>query len=134
VRLTSDGEARYGYATDNEGWRRSERPAVTWSPDSRRLFTFRLDERGAGMMHLLETAEGRPQLHSWTYALPGDTIVPMHEWVVIDVETPRVVRLQAPRDHQRTSSCCGRLRGDAIGDTEWSPDGRRIAYASVSRD
>lgn len=134
VRLTTDGAERHGYATDNEGWRRSERPALTWSPDGSRLLTFRLDERGAGEMHLLEMATGRPVLHSWTYALPGDSIVPMQEWVVIDVAAGTVVPLQAPADHQRSSSCCGRLRGDAIADTEWSPDGRHVAYVSVSRD
>jgi dipeptidyl aminopeptidase/acylaminoacyl peptidase len=134
IQLTHDGVERYGYATDNEGWRRSERPAVTWSRDGRRLLTYRLDERGVEDMHLLEMRVGRPALHSWPYALPGDTVVPMQEWVAIDVASRRVVPLQAPRDHQRTSSCCGRLRGDAIGDTEWSPDGRHVAYVSVSRD
>jgi dipeptidyl-peptidase 4 len=134
VRLTHDGEARYGYATDNEGWRRSERPAVTWSPDGTRLLTYRLDERGVGDMHLLEMAVGRPRLHSWAYAVPGDSIVPLHEWLVIDVESRSATRLRSPADHQRTSSCCGRLRGDAIGDTEWSPDGRHVAWVSVSRD
>jgi dipeptidyl-peptidase 4 len=134
TRLTTDGVERYGYATDNEGWRRSERPAVTWSPDGNRLLTYRVDERGVGDMHLLEMAVGRPRLHSWPYALPGDTIVPLHEWLVVDVAGRRVAPLQAPADQQRTSSCCGRLRGDAIGDTEWSRDGRYVAYASVSRD
>jgi dipeptidyl-peptidase 4 len=134
TRLTTDGAPRFGYATDNEGWRASERPALAWSPDGRRIFTHRLDERGVGEMHLLETREGRPQLHSWPYALPGDTVVPMYHRVVIDVDAARVVPLRAEPDHQRTSSCCGMLRGDALGDVEWSPDGQRVAYASVSRD
>jgi dipeptidyl-peptidase 4 len=134
IRLTSDGVARYGYATDNEGWRRSERPALTWSRDGTKLLTYRLDERGVGEMHLLETTSTRPLLHSWPYALPGDTAVPLQEWLVVDVTGRRTIPLRAARDHQRTSSCCGRLRGDAIGDTEWSQDGRTVAYASVSRD
>jgi dipeptidyl-peptidase 4 len=134
IRLTTDGAPGYGYATDNEGWRRSERPALTWSADGSRLLTYRLDERGVGAMHLLETAVGRPVLHSWPYALPGDTIVPLHEWLIIDVAAQTVTPVRAPADHQRTSSCCGRLRGDAIGDTEWSADGRYVAHASVSRD
>jgi dipeptidyl-peptidase 4 len=37
-------------------------------------------------------------------------------------------------DHQRTSSCCGRLRGDAIGDTEWSAGRPARGVCSVSRD
>jgi dipeptidyl-peptidase 4 len=132
--LTNDGVERYGYATDNEGWRRSERPAVRWSPDSRRVATYRLDERGVGEMHLWEMAEGRPVLHSWPYALPGDTVVPLYERIIIDVAEGTVVRLQSPRDHQRTSSCCGMMRGDAWGDAEWSEDGRWHAFTSVSRD
>jgi dipeptidyl-peptidase 4 len=44
------------------------------------------------------------------------------------------VRLQSEPDHQRTSSCCGMTRGDAMGDVEWSPDGRSVVFASVSRD
>jgi dipeptidyl-peptidase 4 len=132
--LTTDGVARYGYATDNEGWRRSDRPAVRWSPDGRRLLTYRLDERGVRELHLLETAEPSPRLHSWPYALPGDTAVPLYERVILDVTESRLVRLQTPPDHQRTSSCCGMMRGDAWGDAEWSPDGRAVAFTSVSRD
>lgn len=133
-RLTHDGEERYGYGTDNEGWRRSERPAVRWSPDGSRVATYRLDERGVGEMYLWETVEGRPRLHAWPYALPGDTAVPRYERIVIDVGDGRVVRLPGPPDHQRTSSCCGMMRGDAWGDAEWSADGRFLAFTSVSRD
>jgi dipeptidyl-peptidase 4 len=132
--VTTDGVARYGYATDNEGWRESTRPAVRWSPDGRRVLTYRLDERDVRLMHLLETAEPAPVLHSWPYALPGDTAVPLYERVVIDVAAGTVVPLDVQRDHQRMSSCCGMLRGDAWGDAEWSADGRHIAFTSVSRD
>jgi len=77
TQLTTDGEERYGYATDSQGWRQSDQPILLWSPDSRKIATYRLDERGVGEMHLLRTAEPRPELQSWPYALPGDTIVPM---------------------------------------------------------
>jgi dipeptidyl-peptidase 4 len=132
--LTTDGAPHYGYATDSEGWRRSERPAVAWSPDSRFLFTHRLDERGVGDMVLWRTQEGRPELVSYRYALPGDSLVPMYEWLVIDAASGAAVPLQVEPDHQRTSSCCGMLRGDAIGDVEWSHDASRVAFVSTSRD
>src|SRR5262249_19809471 len=32
--LTTDGVKDYGYATDNAGWTHSDRPIVSWSPDS----------------------------------------------------------------------------------------------------
>ncbi|MFW6010567.1 MAG: DPP IV N-terminal domain-containing protein, partial [Gemmatimonadota bacterium] len=134
IRLTRDGVERYGYATDSQGWTRSERSILLWAPDSRRIATFRLDERGVGEMHLLRTAEPRPELESWPYALPGDSVVPMLERVVVDVEAGEVVELDTPPDHQRTSSCCRLTRGPDWADVEWSPDGERLAFVSVSRD
>jgi dipeptidyl-peptidase 4 len=134
IRLTDDGQERYGYATDSQGWRRSEAPILLWSPDSRRIATYRLDERGVGEMHLLRTAEPRPEHEAWPYALPGDSVVPMLERVVIHVEEGRVVPLDTPPDHQRTSSCCGLARGQAWADVEWSAAGDRLAFVSVSRD
>lgn len=133
-RLTMDGEEHYGYAVNNQGWSRSPAPVLAWSPDSRKIFTYKLDERGVRDMYLLETAEPAPILHAWKYALPGDTVVPMLERVVIHVDDARVVRLQAEPDHQRTSSCCGLTRGPVMADVEWSPDSRHVAYVSTSRD
>lgn len=135
--LTEDGRERFGYATDSQGWRRTEMPVLLWSPDSRSIATYRLDERQVPDMHLLRTAEPRPELESWPYALPGDSIVPLHERVVVHLDNPggaEVVRLRTPADHQRTSSCCGLTRGEAWADVEWSDDAERLAFVSTSRD
>jgi dipeptidyl-peptidase 4 len=132
--LTEDGTDRYGYATDSQGWRQSNQPILLWSPDSRSLATFRLDEREVEEIHLLRTAEPRPQLVSWPYALPSDSIVPMVERVVVHLDGPRVVALETEPDHQRASSCCGMARGDVWADVAWSEDGRTLAFVSVSRD
>jgi hypothetical protein len=35
TRLTMDGVEDFGYATNNAGWTRSDRPVLKWSPDSR---------------------------------------------------------------------------------------------------
>ncbi|TVP44614.1 MAG: hypothetical protein EA350_11395, partial [Gemmatimonadales bacterium] len=135
--LTSDGVERHGYATDSQGWRQSDQPILLWSPDSRMIATFRLDEREVGEMHLLRTAEPRPELHSWPYALPSDSIVPMVERVVVHLDGgtgARVVTLDTPADHQRSSSCCGMARGQVWADVEWSEDAGTLAFVSVSRD
>lgn len=134
IRLTTDGEERHGYAADSQGWRRTDTPVLLWSPDSRRIATYRLDERRVESMHLLETAHPRPILHSWPYAVPGDEHLPMHERVVVDVDERTVVFLDTPPDHQRTSSCCGLMRDDRWADVEWSGDGERLAFVSTSRD
>ncbi len=132
--LTTDGEDRYGYAADSQGWRRTNQAILLWSPDSRRIATYRLDERDVEDMYLLRTAEPRAELEAWPYALVGDSIVPMLERVVLHVEDRRVVELDTPPDHQRTSSCCGLARGQQWADVEWSDDGERLAFVSVSRD
>jgi dipeptidyl-peptidase 4 len=134
VRLTTDAEERHGYAADSQGWRRTASPVLLWSPDSRRIATYRLDEREVPEIHLLETAEPRPIHHAWPYAVPGDTIVPMLERVVVDVEARTVTRLDTPPDHQRTSSCCGLTRGPYWADVAWSRDGSRLAFVSTARD
>lgn len=134
LQLTHDGEQYYGYATNSQGWTFSETPILAWSDNSRFLTTYRLDERGVGLMHILRTAEDRPQLTTWPYALPGDTIVPMHHRLVIDLESHQKVWLETPPDHQRTSNCCGLTRGSQWADNQFSEDGSMLAFVSTSRD
>ena len=134
IRLTHDGEQFRGYATNSQGWTRSDTPIVAWSDDGKFISTYRLDERNVPLMHILRTAEPRPELQSWPYAVPGDTIVPMNHRLVIDVEQNSVVWLDAQPDHQRTSNCCGLTRGTQWADNQFSPDNRYLAYVSTSRD
>ncbi len=134
VQLTQDGVEYYGYATNSQGWSRSPAPIVAWSPDSRKISTYRLDERGVPLMYLLETAEPRVKLHAWPYALPGDTIVPMHQRLVIDVAEKSLTWLDTPADHQRASNCCGLVRGTSWVDNEFNSDASKLAFVSTSRD
>ena len=132
--LTEGGEHRYGFGTNSQGWFRSDRPVLHWSPDSRKIATYRLEEREVSEMHLLETSQDRPMLDSWPYALPGDTLVPMHERVVLDVASRSKIWLDAEPSHQRTSNCCGLERDGQWADITWSEDASRMAYVTTSRD
>ena len=136
MQLTTDGFQHYGYGINNQGWSRSDTPIVKWSPDSDKLATFRLDERGVEMMTLWRTQVGRPEADIWPYALPGDSIVPMLERVVIELDSdePNLVPLDAAPSHQRLSNCCGLIRNGEWGDNEWSEDGSTLAFVSTSRD
>lgn len=134
IQLTTDGEERYGYGTDNHGWRRSERPVLKWSPDSKKISTFRQDEREVGLMTLWRTETGRPVADIWPYALPGDSIVPMLERVIIDVESREVTFLDMEADHHRSSNCCGLIRENFWTDNEWSSDSSLLGFVSTSRD
>lgn len=134
IQLTEDGSEYYGYATNSQGWTRSESPVLAWSPDSKKIATFKQDERGVEKMPLIQTQTGRPGLEYWPYALPGDSVVPMLERVVIDVKQQEVVWLDVEPSHQRTSNCCGLIRGENWTDVEWSSDGDHLAFVSTSRD
>ena len=134
IQLTTDGEHHYGYATDNHGWRRSDRPLMKWSADSKKISTFRQDEREVGTMTLWRTVEGRPEADIWPYALPGDSIVPMLERVIIDVEDQATTFLDIEPDHHRSSNCCGLIRDGVWVDNEWSSDSGKLAFVSTSRD
>ena len=133
--LTTDGVKDFGYATDNAGWIRSDRAIVLWSPDSRRIATFQQDDRPVGEMYLVSVAVGHPRLDAWKYPLPGDSVVAMIHRVIIDVDAPRVVRLQMPPDVHRSTVCDHIVcEGTRLADAQWSPDGMRLAFVSSSRD
>lgn len=134
LQLTKSGKKSYGYATHNDGWRHTDKPVVSWSPDSKKLATYKLDERGVREAVLWETSEGHSVEHSWPLALPGDSSVPMMERLVIDIQSKKVMSLKDSKDHQRYSNCCGSLRGDRWADVRWSKNGDELAYVSVSRD
>ena len=137
TRLTEDGEPDFGYATNNAGWVRSDRPVLAWAPDSRHIATFRHDGRGVGMMYLVDTKVGHPELDAWRYPLPGDSLIFRIERVVIDVEAPageRVVRLGMPADQHRSTVCDHVYCGGTFADVEWKDDSSGFAFVSSSRD
>ncbi|MEP6690845.1 MAG: DPP IV N-terminal domain-containing protein [Gemmatimonadaceae bacterium] len=139
TRLTADGVKDFGYATDNAGWIHGDDAVLIWSPDSKKIATFQQDERGVGMMYLVRTEIGHPELEAWHYPLPGDSVITMIQRVIIDVDAaggPKVVRLQMPPDQHR-STLCDHVVCRGAGewaDVEWYPDGSHLAFVSTSRD
>jgi dienelactone hydrolase/Tol biopolymer transport system component len=134
TRLTVDGVEEFGYATDNAGWTRSDRPVLAWSPDSRMIATFQHDQRGVGEMYLVSTNVGHPRLEAWKYPLPEDSVIFRIHRVVIHLDGPRVVRLQLPPDQHRSTTCDHIACGGTFADVEWSADSRTLAFVSSSRD
>ncbi len=136
TQLTTDGLPNFGYATDNAGWRHSANPIVVWSPDSKKIATFRLDLRKVGRMAVVGAAVGHAQIEMWRYPLAGDAEVAMLERVIVDVDGAKVVRLKTPPDFHRSTLCddLGCADGHGWDDVQWSRDSARLAYVSVSRD
>ena len=132
--LTTDGVKDFGYATDNAGWIRSDRPVVLWSPDSKKMATFQQDERGVGEMYLVNTTAGHPTLQAWKYPLPGDKVITTIQRVIVEVEGPKVIRLQMPADEHRSTICDDVKCGGEWVDVQWKPDGSEVAFVSSSRN
>lgn len=135
TQLTTDGVKDYGYATDNAGWTKSDRPILLWSPDSKKIATFQQDQRGTGDMYLVNTSVGHPKLEAWKYPLPGDDVVTTIRRVVIDVETGKTTALSIAPDQHRSTLCDDiACRGGEWADVQWSPDAAKLAFISTSRD
>ena len=134
TQLTTDGAKDYGYATDNAGWTHSDQPVLRWSPDSRKIATFRQDQRRVGDMYLVTTNVGHPTLKTWKYPLPGDSAIATIERVILEVPTPRVVRLQVTPDPHRGSLSDDISSSGTFDDVDWSADGHELAFVSTSRD
>ncbi|MDX1942222.1 MAG: DPP IV N-terminal domain-containing protein, partial [Saprospiraceae bacterium] len=134
TQLTTDGIENFGYATDNAGWKKSDRPIVLWSPDSRKIATFQQDQRHVSDMFLVSTNVGTPKLEAWKYPLPEDKdIIRIHR-VIIEVDAPKIIRLNLPPDPRRGTLCDDIACSGSFDDNVWSPDGSTLAFVSSSRD
>lgn len=134
TQLTTDGIKDFGYATDNAGWRKSDRPVLAWSPDSTKIATFQLDQRHVSDMYLVSTNVGAPKLSAWKYPLPTDKEVQKIHRVIIDVAAPKVTRVQVAADDHRSTLCDDITCNGDFTDVEWSKDSSKLAFVSTTRD
>lgn len=132
--LTTDGIKDFGYATDNAGWKGSDAPILRWSPDSKKIASFKQDQRNVGDMYLVTSNVGHPSLRSWKYPLPGDKDIPMITRVVINVDEPKLVFLNVTPDPHRASLSDDISSSGTFDDVDWNPDGSQLAFVSTSRD
>ncbi|HEY5966638.1 MAG TPA: DPP IV N-terminal domain-containing protein, partial [Chitinophagaceae bacterium] len=132
--LTFDGIKDFGYATDNAGWTNSDGAIVRWSPDSKKIATFKQDQRNVGDMYLASTNVGHPTLRAWKYPLPGDKDIPMIHRCVINVEDAKIIMFNIPPDPHRASLSDDISSSGTFDDIDWNPDGTEVAFLSTSRD
>ena len=133
TQLTVDGVKDFGYATDNAGWVHSDRAILVWSPDSKKIATFQQDQRAASDMYLVTTNVGAPKLEQWKYPLPGEPIATIQR-VVIEIDVPKIVRLQMPPDSHRSTLCDDISCEGGWEDVQWSADSKTLGFVSTSRD
>jgi dipeptidyl-peptidase-4 len=127
TQLTTDAEPDFGYAKPTGCCqqvtvtldKRDQRPVLVWSPDSRRIATYKMDERGVRRMYLLETKSPAAILHSYPYALPGDSIVPRFDVYLFDVAAHKSVKLNRPAQSAGNTSCCWLTTDSVLKDIRW---------------
>lgn len=133
--LTTDGVKNFGYATDNAGWKHSDRPILSWSPDSKKIATFQQDQRHVSDMYLVKTKVGAPELKEWKYPIPGDSAIIRIHRVIIDIDAaPKVTRLKMGSDARRGTLCDDISCEGGFDDVAWSEDGKQLVFVSTSRD
>jgi dipeptidyl aminopeptidase/acylaminoacyl peptidase len=133
TQLTTDGVENFGYATDNAGWRHSDQPVLLWSPDSKKIATYKQDQRQVTDMYLVSTNVGAPRLEKWKYEFPADTPQMKIYRVIINVPDAKVIFLAIPPDPRRSTNLDDILVDGKLADAEWSADAGKLAFVSTSR-
>jgi dipeptidyl-peptidase 4 len=142
IQLSEDGEVDFGYAkrvgccrqvTDVRAGR-EVRPFLVWSPDSRKIVTHRVDERGVRQLHLLETKNPGPVLHSYRYALPGDSVIPMYDLFVFDVASRGRLKVTPEALEVVNTTCCWLATDTIVKDVRWGSGSDEVFFTAGQRD
>ncbi len=134
TQLTTDGVRYWSYGLTDP--RPSElqvtrpaprRPQIRWSPDSKKLVVSRNDERNVAHMPYISYTPQRPKMFTQPYALPGDTVVPVPGFHIVDIaaKTNIAVKL-TPTPNQLTVSGSAR-------DSTWSANSDKVFVTWFTR-
>lgn len=133
--LTTDGSEDYAYAersgtvlhpVSQERLNETPLPYAVWSPDSRRIATFRMDQRNVTLLYLLEYAPGndsRPMPWTYRFAMPDEEHVPIYEPVIIDVLERRIT----PVSHEPQPEVS--LMDTDVDVLQWWSDDGQLLYS-----
>jgi hypothetical protein len=132
TQLTTDGVQYWSYGLADP--RPSElqrpqprRPQIRWSPDSKKLVVYRNDERNVAQMPYISYTPQRPKVYTQPYALPGDTIVPLPGFHIINVAAKSNVAVNVlPRPSQLTITGSSR-------DSTWSAGSDKLYVTWITR-
>jgi dipeptidyl aminopeptidase/acylaminoacyl peptidase len=141
TQLTTDAQPDFGYAKPTGCCqqvtvvvaKREQRPVLVWSPDSRRIATYKMDERGVRRMYLLETKSPAAVLHAYPYALPGDSIVPRYDTYILDVASHTALKVNRPPQTAVNTTCCWLTADSVIKDVRWDAQGDHLFMTYGSR-
>lgn len=105
LQLTQDGVSSWDYATplpslrlmvDQQTEDVRQPAAVFWSPDSRKLVTYRIDSRNSGRFTSLQFVppdQLRPRAFTYVYPLPGEVLAKA-EPIIFDIQSGKRIEVQ----------------------------------------
>ena len=137
IRLTTDGEPERAWATPVPSPTLMVRehsetpdtdPLVFWSPDSRRLATYRIDTRGTGTLSMVQHAPPdrvRPRHYTYRYPLPEDPVLPTGDLYLFAAADWEPVRVPIDPVLMQYYGSPARPR--------WSDDGARLTLVVTDR-
>ena len=132
--LTSDGIKKYEYATSLSWYKMVDESVgekydpsifVSWSNDSKKLVTYRLDRRKVGKLFLYQSLpDSGMRAKAWSYerALPGEDPITM-EYYIFDVEQKTKVKVDLEPFADFTSSIY----------PTWFEDNKELYFARFQR-
>lgn len=135
-RLTSDGSATRPYARPVMNVKRmiadgsadpELEPDIAWSPDSRRIATYRLDLTDARRLAIVQSTPpgaAPPRVYDYYYTLTGDEKTPLATDLIINVASGMTVTSKAPPEPVLYYG------GPSF---EWSRDGRAVFERVAAR-
>jgi dipeptidyl aminopeptidase/acylaminoacyl peptidase len=136
IQLSRDGEHFYDYATPlpsptlmvAQGTEEVvQAPALFWSPDSKKIATYVMDQRNFPRLTITQSAppdQFRPKYFSYAYPLPVDFDLPTAKLVIFDVTRRKQINVAAK---PLTQLYYG---GPTV---EWFGDSRRLQYREIDR-
>jgi dipeptidyl-peptidase-4 len=131
--VTFNGSGDYAYAErsqtvshpiSQERLNGTPQPYAVWSPDSRRIATFRMDQRNVTPLYLLQYVPGndsRPRPWTYRFAMPDNTHIPMYEPIVVDIQERKVIPVSYEAQPEVSL-----MDTDADVLQWWSDDGRKL--------
>jgi dipeptidyl aminopeptidase/acylaminoacyl peptidase len=132
TQLTTDGVEHWGYGLTMPRPNQVRQPAprqptLRWSPDSRKILVWRQDERRVEHMHYVSMTPQRPRHFSQPYALPGDSVVPVPTFHLVEVAS------KANREVRLTPQPITLATTGSSVDSAWSEASDRVYVTALTR-
>lgn len=112
-----------------------KKPGAIWSPDSKKILTYKLDEREVKELHVIQSVTEdeenlRPKLFSYRYHLPGDEHIPKAYMYICDIENKTCTEIDTDPLYINFTS----PYTEDYKKANWLKDGSKVYFTRLSRD